>query len=654
MRLMSRVYGAAAGQTTISGAADDRLRYGTVLAELGELYDAEIETEAYLEERSDDLTGIDLLAKIKHMRGELSEAISWWSRVREKAPPEQAAQIRLNALLQFARESERAPGNFVALGPHQIWRKPAALLELERAFRLFVEHRPDEARARCEELARKYRATDADVYKLAVLANAWIAELSGDFDSARAILESMGNDRGFEADGDRVLALARLYERIGTPELLEKTVNVFQHFLRGNEKVSVLGHLASLCRQLGRKEEAAAYERRFLDLFRRRMHRPSFEDVVKTAAQHYVPLDKLAAIRLSNGDRTPPDGTLERAIALALGGDRTRARELLDACGDTLGLSYRADLAVLEGSFDDAVPLYLKSLRQVPNQLRVIGRLLAHHGSPPSSQVVEYFRRPETAQPTLERLEAALHASPVRPTIWWQMATLLRILGRTEEADRCARRATFLEEAAGRAGHPAGRVLAAAVYHLAGEPKGLVHEVWATRRLAERGHAGFLEEILGNLTAEMTGAVRNVFLSVREYARAKWPERTRDILDYAYGYKVTKEDEASGGLSAGLPTALAFLSVFLDQPVPQTIASTGALVADAHDVLVVRPIGEAEFKVRGAYNRNLAKILLPAGNRRDLEGSCLVPDAACREIVAYVSDLDEAVVHAFGKDVWLT
>ena len=142
---------ASAGPVTISDSGEDRLRYGTVLAELGDLYDAEIEAEAFLEERSEDLTGIDLLAKIKHMRGELSEAIAWWAEVHEKAPQEQAAQIRLNSLLQFARESERGPGNFVALGPLQFWRKPAALLELERAFRLFVEQRPDEARARSEE-----------------------------------------------------------------------------------------------------------------------------------------------------------------------------------------------------------------------------------------------------------------------------------------------------------------------------------------------------------------------------------------------------------------------------------------------------------------------------------------------------------------------
>jgi tetratricopeptide (TPR) repeat protein len=644
---------AASPQPAIPETLDDQLRHASVLVELGELDDAEAEVERTLEEHPENLTALDLLAKIKHMRGELSEAIACWAQVHEKAPREQGALIHLSSLLQFARESERGPGTYVALGPFQFWRKPAALLELERAFRLFLEHRPDEARQRCEEIARKYRATDVDVYKLAVLANAWIAELAGDLDAARGILESLGKDRGFETDSDRVLALARLYERIGKKDLLEKAVNVYQHFERSYEKVSVLGHLASLCRLLGRTDEAARYEKRFLELFRRRMHRPSLGDVVRAAARLYFPLGELSAIRFPDGDEPAPELPRERAIALALDGDRRGAAELLKTDEDALSLKYRGDIAALEGSAEEAVSLRLASLQKSPEDLRVAGLLLEQHGREPSRAVAQYFTRPEMARRTLERLDAALHAAPLRPSLWRQMGVFHAISGRASDAERCAKRAAALEDAAERAHHPVGRVLAAAVYHLSGKPRGLVHEVWAARRPAERGRGGFLEEILGNLTPEMTQAVRNTFLSVREYARAKWPERTRDILDYGYTYKVTKEDEPSGGLSAGLPSALAFLSVFLDKPVPQTIASTGALVADAHDVLVAKPIGEPEYKVRGAYNRNLAKILLPAGNRRELEGSALVPAAICREIVSFVSDLDEAVVHAFGRDVWL-
>src|SRR6058998_2465293 len=67
------------------------------------------------------------------------------------------------------------------------------------------------------------------------------------------------------------------------------------------------------------------------------------------------------------------------------------------------------------------------------------------------------------------------------------------------------------------------------------------------------------DDILGAVTDELKDSVRNTFLAVREYARAKFPHRTRDILDYNYCYKVTKEDEPSSGVSAGIPTGLAFL-----------------------------------------------------------------------------------------------
>jgi predicted S18 family serine protease len=141
--------------------------------------------------------------------------------------------------------------------------------------------------------------------------------------------------------------------------------------------------------------------------------------------------------------------------------------------------------------------------------------------------------------------------------------------------------------------------------------------------------------------------VRNTFLAVREYARANYPHLTGDILDFNYSYKVTKEDEQSGGLSAGLPTALAFLSVFLDRLVPQDVASSGMLVTDAHDVLVVRPVGEAEWKVRGAFNRNLRLVILPEGNRADFEHSVQVPRPIWTELVRFVTDLDSAVKLVF-------
>ena len=57
--------------------------------------------------------------------------------------------------------------------------------------------------------------------------------------------------------------------------------------------------------------------------------------------------------------------------------------------------------------------------------------------------------------------------------------------------------------------------------------------------------------------------------------------------------------------------------------------------------------------MRGAYNRNLARLILPEGNRRDLEASPLVPAIVAAEIVRYASDLDEAVALTWGDDIWI-
>jgi tetratricopeptide (TPR) repeat protein len=632
---------------------DDRLRYATVLVEIGELYDAEAEVAEVLSSHPDDVTALDLLAKIKHIRGELSAAIACWAQVHSRSPQSQSAHLRLTSMLQAARESERGASDFVVIGPYQLWRKPAAHIELEDVFRRFLARHPDEARRRCAELARKYRGKDVELYKLCVLADAWIAELSGDLESAREVLEQFGRERGFETDGDRVLALARLYERIGAPELLERAVHIYHHFDRTFPEISVLGHLSSLYRRLGNSESAIQYEQRFLELFRRRMHRATLADVVRTGASRYVPLYKLVHARFPPPGPGEDTSERERAIALALSGDLAAARGLFRAGGQPIDLKYLGDLAAVEGDEQAAARLYVESLQSDPDDLRVIEWLLALDSNPTSSAAGRYFGQLDVAQRTSSVLEAAVRAAPLRPSLWRERATLQRILGNEPDAARYAERAKALEEAAAHRRSAVGRVLADAVYHFVGKSKGLIHEVWAERRPAHPGRGGFLEEILGNLTPEMTQAVRNTFLSVREYARSKWPHETREILDYNYTYKVTKEDEPSGGLSAGLPTALAFLSVFLNRPMPQDFASSGILITDSHDVEVVRPIGEPEYKVRGAYNRNLRTLVLPEGNRRDLEANPLVPAEVCSEIVRFVSTLDEAVVIAFGEDVWI-
>jgi hypothetical protein len=636
-----------------------RVQYAQLLVEVGELHGAEREIGEVLDTHPDDLTALNLLAKIKHVRGELSQAIALWAQIHARSGHNERALMYLGSILQLARDPERGAGEYLALGPAQLVHKPTAHLELEGVFKAFLSYRIDEAYLLCDRLAHRWRIQDPTLYKLAVLAKAWVAEMSGDLEVACTTLESLGNERGFETDTDRVLSLARVYERVGTPDRLEKAAHVFRFLERSYAKLSAVARLARIYRRLGDTRLAEQYEARWLEAFEARMHRPTLRDAARVAASRYVPLEWLSRIGVLVQERQALGGALEgareKAIAAHILGDARQARRLLESGGERLDETYLAELDAVEGDAASGARRFSIVLDTDRADPEVAGALLRACGRADAGELERAAARVLARPSIMELLEGQLRASPLRVGAWREMATLRRVLGDAEGADRCAERAAALADAAERDAHPVGRVLAAAVFQFVGKTKGLIHQVWADRRPVEPGRGGFLasDDILGNVTYEMKQHVRNTFFAVREYARSRFPRQTANVLDYQYTYKVTKEDEPSGGPSAGLPTALAFLSVFLQKPVPQDVAFSGVLIADSHDALVVRSVGDAAYKVKGAYQRNLRRIVMPAENRADLASSALVPAAVCERFVRYVSSLDEAVTATFGADAWM-
>jgi tetratricopeptide (TPR) repeat protein len=445
-----------------------------------------------------------------------------------------------------------------------------------------------------------------------------------------------------------------VYETLAAPERLGAAIKIYRHLEReystdGTDKLQLVSNLAALYRRLEMQPAALEYERKFVTAFRRRMHRPSFADTVRAAARRYIGLRHLLGIRFVS--TTPPDSATirERGIAAALTGEAGLARERLSSGDALLDRKYLADLAVI--THDDAVAaaLYVSALAEDPYDPQILTAVLALHARTGATVVVEHFRQLGAFARARETLEREMHRAPLRPSLWHAQARLLRLQGNAEAADRSEQRAVSLAEAMRRRAHPVGRALSASVYHFLGKAEGLVHEVWAHRTPVDRGAGGALrpEQVLGNLTRDMKDGVLNTFYAVREYALAKFPERAADLFDYDYTYKVPKEDEPSGGLSAGLPSALAFLSVFLQRPIPQDIALSGILVADAHDVLTVRRVGEPDLKVQAAYHRNLRQLVLPAENSPELSATWKVPRDVCQEIVRFVSNVDDVV-----KLVW--
>ena len=622
---------------------------------MGHLDFAESIVVEVLDETPEHLEALSLYAKLKHMRRQLSLAVACAAQLQARRQHSgEQARMHLESMLHLAQDPTHGAGEFLAMGQFQLVQKPTAYLALEEAFRLYVARRPSEASATCRQVANRYRERDAGVYKLAVLAEAWICELIGSLETACEILEQLGTMRGFETDIDRLIALVGLYERAGTREKLEAAVKICTYLEGQLEESTILGRLALLHKRLGDSQGAAEYEARHLAAYRRSMHRPEFAEVVAVASRRFLPIESLRGIRCSQRNLAADASAREVALAAAIQGDAAASMDFFSRGTELLDLKYRASLEDLEGTGEGrgrALDLFARALQEDPRDLNVIGWLLDREEEIRAGEVADLLRNKSIVGPVLETLESAAHAAPNDHRLWKRLAVFFQL----ENLDpaqqrRFAERAAALERGAHERSRAIGRGLAAAAYRFAGTIHGLIHEVWATRELAAPGQGGALrrDDILGNVTDEMRGNVRNTFLAVREYAQAKFFHATRDILDYDYAYKVTKEDEPSGGTSAGLPTALAFLSLFLRKPLPQDVASTGVVVTDAHDVLTVRMVGDIEYKVNGAYHRNLRMILVPIENRAILEQSAIVPRDICNEIVRYVADVDEAVRLVFG------
>jgi tetratricopeptide (TPR) repeat protein len=597
---------------------------GRVFVELGWMLEAELEVARMMEVAPDSLDALSLLAKIKHIKGELSHAIACWAQLYDLSRRELAGV-------------EHDPRS----------------KELEPALALLRENRIDEARVWCDGLVHRARDRDPSLYKLGVIAGSWLAEVSRDIVGDRVQLEQLGHERRFAHDFDRLIALVRVYDQLASPEAAEAGVKVCRYLIdqldaRRVEKLSLHGLLASLERRAGRIVLADELDARFCDAFRRRMHRANVHDLVRVAAQGYIPLSELRAARRDHEPLSDDLSRRERAIAEAMRGNSGDARALFE--DERIDACYLAELDALDGRFDRAISRFLEALRAVPDDLTVTGWLLDRQATEPSRAIADHWDPLRIAY-TRGLLELACELEPQRATTWRRLATLHQLAEDDEAAARCAARAAALAEAATA---PAGRVLAAGVYHFATKAKGLLHEVWVQRTRVGPGRGGTLstEDIHGNVTPELRAAIRNTFVAVREYARAKLGVAAADLDDYTFSYKVPKEDERSGGLSAGLPTALAFLSVFLQRPIVQRIASSGVVVCDAHDVITVGQIGEAEHKAKAAYHGNLDTLILPLANREELERSTLVPSAISREVVKYAVDLDEAAKLAFGADVF--
>jgi len=646
------------------------LLHARILIEAGRLSEAEEVVRHGLSTDPSSLSAINLLAKICHIQGRLTETIHLWQRIHLLSPNREGALAQLGILHRLARDDELVRMRFVAVGEDAYAKKHHGQIELESAFAKFRERDFEGALKICEQLAAKHRGQSPALYKLAVLQKAWFQERTGELESARATLQLLGRERGFEVDLDRLGYLARICERIGRPETLRQAIHIYEHFHIHYGKLSALPRLAALSAACGDSASAAGYARNYERRFARRMQRAFPAELIRGLALQYVPLPELPSLSLGNEERAAVERDLRleptlagrrrlRALVAYFDGHVEKAQRYLrrlvrSRSAAARDFGYLADSCLARQQWTDARTLYSEAVGRSPSDPGLWRRLLRAPGDEVPPALAQRLRGPDFLKEARRVLHHAARVKHADPQAWEDLARLEMWAKLDHEAGQHRAKAQALREAIA-ATNDVGRVLVGAVYSLNGKWKGLVHEMIASREPTAAGKGGVLnptDGVLGSATPDLLTVIRSTLVSTKDFAHYHWPHLCRDADDHYYRLKIAKDDEPSSGTSAGLPIAVAFLSLLLQKPVPKDVALTGTLICDSQGELVLRRVGDALYKVKGAYHRNLKSILLPEENREDVEGGDLVPPSVAGELVRYAARLSDAVEILWGSSVW--
>lgn len=624
-----------------------------MLAAIGEVVHAELLIAEHLDAHPEDIDALGMFAALKHRRGELTLAVGCWQSLdHKKGGPRLDSRADLVRLRRAAHALPLAPHDAGGRGPDD---DPMLDPRLVAAFRAFDRGDLANARRRCVDVSMTERDKRPRVHRLAVLVEATLCDLAGDLRGSRDALERLGKTREFAHDPERLRLLADTYERTSDSESAQAALRLFDHLeALGHDDGTLDARRARVYRVLANDSAATFHGERHLARIRRAAQRPSAAEIVAVGARTHLPLERLASLFAEDafGARVVRDarwtGRAE-VLVRALAGDLGSASGHDFAPNTPEDFYLASDIARAGGDEVHGHELLARGihedLRRSTRPSRYACALLADSLDTPLGETARVLRQHPDAFHAVEaalELDAELHRDePLRAhrLARWRAEPHLEVAARIPQDATATHR-------------PPGRILSAAVHHLPSGARGLYHELWAHREPAETGRGGHLphENLFGNLGDDMARDICSVFLAVREWSRRRFPERTVAIESFRYGLKVTKDDEPSSGRSAGLAVGLAFLSLFLERPIAETLAVTGALVTDSHRSLVVGRVGDIEAKVLAAYEARVGVLLVPLANRGDLERSALVPPAVVADVVRYVATFEEAIGHALGAE----
>lgn len=623
----------------------------------------------------DNLQFMKLWAQIKHTQGQLTEAMRAFERVRALAPGDPSALLQLGIIHRLSQNPEAARRELELVGDHSIARRHLAQLELEKAYQFAARQQFTSAVEICDALAEKNRGVDRDVFKLAVLQKALLLEGLKNLDGEIETLEAFGRERGFETDVDRLRCLARAYELRARGDDLIRAQRVYEFLFQEKKQPEYLSRMARVAARRGDFAEAQKLDRRFTEAFRREHQELSLDELLRAAASHYVPLAQLRALApdraalencareraqdLSGGRRAKRELALLKAMLGEYEASADIWRELISA-GDARpeDSKYFGEVCDAQGDAAGARAMYLAALSEEDvADAAVLNNVLSADDPDISRLMLAIFSDAEKRHRTYEALKHTAKSHQLSPEVWWTLARFERLIGLEPQAERHQAKAEALSRVAERSGPQIGHVKVAAVYDLFGWKQGIVHEIWASRYRVGTGGVsgpgGQLDEssIFGNVAPDMMRDIQNVFVAVKAFVVERFPHLVEDLNEYRYILKVTKDDERSGGNSAGIAVALCFLSVFLQKALPADIAVTGALVADSSSEISMARVADIEHKVLGVYERRM-KLIVPSENRPDLEESHLVPREIWSKLVSFAGNLTQLMKIVFGDDLW--
>jgi hypothetical protein len=617
---------------------------------------AEAEARAVLALSNEDEQALGLMAAIHHQRGELGAAIRLHTEMAARKPHEPSALAELGRLFEASLRADpgavRTPTNSAESAS-----APSGMSDLEHAFRLSFSGNLQQALRIVDRVAMRARTEARSLYKLAILERAFLLEQAHDIRGAIVTLERLADEPGLASDIERLLCLSMLYEREGTVERIRRALRAVRHAYLVTRRPTLLRRIARLVGKLGHVQVAEAFEARYLDVFRRRMHALTLREAASVLRFVYIPPEGLARLPFGSKailhlaarhhDRKRVEHRRRAAVLALWAGDGARAEKLfgeLDAEGHAtpVDLLYLADALESRGEVAQAVSTRQRGVGALDKLDAATLVQLCGRPDATSNEVLEALPDAERVDEAMRVLEARHRVCPEDKATLVALARVAEARGSVKDAVAYNAHAKSIER---RATTPQHIVLAAAAFRRGPEVRGIIHELWVDSRRVGRGRGGLdAEDVLGSVAPDLRTRTVAIFHAVRSFVRARYPHRVvRDLDDRRYFLRMTKDDEPSSGDSAGLPIAVAFVSAMLGFSAPKDMAFSGALICDAHHVLTIGKIGDVDAKIEGAYERRPCKLVLPADNRDDVGFAERIPRKIADETVIYASTMDEVV-----------